>query len=357
MISNKQKIEIERTKNSKLQQTDFKNLEFGATYSDHMLVVDYKNNQWSSPKIIPFQNISMSPASSVLHYGQSIFEGMKAYRGANNEIIVFRPDAHVKRMNISAQRLCMPEIPQEIFIEGLTELIKLDKDWIPSDPGSSLYIRPLMYAADEFIGVRPSNTYKFIIFTSPVSHYYKGTVKVKVETEYVRASEGGIGFAKSGGNYAASLYPAKVALEKGYQQLLWTDSKEHKYFEESGTMNVMFQIGDTIITPPLGTSILAGITRDSILTLAKDLGIKVEERRISIDEVLDAHAKGTLKDAFGTGTAATITHIAAISYHGKDYELPDPSKREISGKLNKMLDDIKHEKAPDTHHWIYKIKA
>ena len=356
MISNKLKIEIEKVKNSKFSQTDFKNLEFGATYSDHMLVVDYQNKQWSAPKIVPFRNLSMSPATSILHYGQSIFEGMKAYRGDNNDILIFRPEAHSKRMNASAKRLCMPEIPDEIFLEGLVELLKLDQQWIPSLEGCSLYIRPMMYASDEFIGVRPSNSYKFIIFTSPVSGYYKGTVKVKVETEFVRAAEGGIGFAKSGGNYAASLYPAKLAAEKGYQQLLWTDSKEHKYFEESGTMNVMFQINDTIITPPLSSSILAGITRDSILTLAKDMGMKVEERRISIDEIITAHQNGTLKDAFGTGTAATITHIAAIHYNGKDLELPDPAKRELSNKLNKSLIDIKHGHAEDKHKWVYRVK-
>jgi branched-chain amino acid aminotransferase len=356
MISNKQKIEIERIKSSKLSQTDFSNLEFGSTYADHMLIAEYSNKEWHAPKIVPFQNLTMSPATSVLHYGQSIFEGIKAFRGAGNEVLIFRMDAHHKRMNASARRLCMPEIPEEIFMDGLAELVSLDREWIPKAEGCSLYLRPLLFASDEFIGVRPSNNYKFIIFTSPVSGYYKGTVKVKVETEFVRAAEGGIGFAKSGGNYAASLYPAKLALEKGYQQLLWTDSKEHKYFEESGTMNVMFQIGDTIITPPLSTSILAGITRDSIIALAKDMGIKVEERRISIDEVFNAHKEGKLKDAFGTGTAATITHISAIYYNGKDYELPDPSAREISNKLGKALTDIKLGKAEDKFKWIYKIK-
>jgi branched-chain amino acid aminotransferase len=350
-------FEIEKSKKSRISETDFHNLEFGAVYSDHMFMIEYKNNQWAKPKIMPFQNISMSPASSVLHYGQSIFEGMKAYRGHHGEILIYRPLSHHKRLNASARRLCMPEVSEEIFMEGLTELLKIDNNWIPSIEGCSLYIRPFMYASDEFIGVRPSGSYRFIIFTSPVSGYYKGTVKVKVETEFVRAAEGGIGFAKSGGNYAASLYPAKLASEAGYQQLLWTDAKEHKYFEESGTMNVMFQINDTLITPPLSTSILAGVTRDSIITLAKDWGIKIEERRISIDEVIDAHKKGTLKDAFGTGTAATITHISVINYKGEDFYLPDTSKRDISNKLNNALIDIKHGKMEDKFKWIYKIKA
>ncbi|MFN3404703.1 MAG: branched-chain amino acid aminotransferase [Cytophagaceae bacterium] len=356
-MANTLNIEIEKTGKSKLEQTDFTNLEFGATYSDHMFVADYKDKQWVRPRIVPFQNLSMSPATSVLHYGQTIFEGMKAYKGSNGEILIFRPFDHLKRMNLSAKRLCMPELTEELFLEGMVELIKLDKNWIPDKEGCSLYIRPMMYAADEFIGVRPSANYKFIIFTSPVAGYYKGTVKVIVETEYVRAAEGGIGFAKSGGNYAASLLPAKIASEKGYQQLLWTDSKEHKYFEESGTMNVMFIINDTLITPPLSTSILAGVTRDSILKLAKDWGVKVEERRISAEEVIDAIGKGTLQDAFGTGTAATITHIAVINYNGKDYTLPDPEKRVLSNKLNQTLNDIKLGKAEDKFGWVYKIKA
>lgn len=350
-------IEIEKIKQSRRAQTDFSNLEFGSVYSDHMFMIDYKNDSWGEAKVLPFQNISMSPATSVLHYGQTIFEGMKAYRGVNNDVLLFRPLEHQKRLNRSAKRLCMPEVSEEIFMEGIKALLKLDHDWIPSEEGCSLYIRPLLYAADEFIGVRPSHKYKFIIFTSPVSGYYKGTVKVIIETEFVRAAEGGIGFAKSGGNYAASLFPAKQALEKGYQQILWTDSKEHKYFEESGTMNVMFQIKDRLITPPLSSSILAGITRDSILTLARDWGVKVEERRISIGEVIQAHKDGSLQDAFGTGTAATITHISAINYQGEDFILPPSESRELSLKLNKTLNDIKLGKAEDKFGWVYKIQV
>ncbi|MFL5729996.1 MAG: branched-chain amino acid aminotransferase [Cytophagaceae bacterium] len=350
-------IEIEKAQKSKLKETDFNNLEFGATYSDHMFIADYKNNEWVKPRIVPFQNFSMSPASAVLHYGQSIFEGLKAYHGENHEVLVYRPQAHQKRLNVSAKRLCMPEVPEEIFMEGLTALLKIDREWIPPYEGCSLYIRPLLYATDEFIGVHPSNTYRFVIFTCPVSGYYKGTVKVKVETEFVRAAEGGIGFAKSGGNYASSLYPAKLAAEQGYQQLLWTDAKEHKYFEESGTMNVMFQINDTLVTPPLHSSILAGVTRDSIITLAKDWGIKIEERKVSIDEVIAAHKDGSLKDAFGTGTAATITHISVINYKGEDLYLPESSKREISNRLGKTLNDIKLGKMEDKHKWVLKIKG
>ncbi|HEX8546562.1 MAG TPA: branched-chain amino acid aminotransferase [Cytophagaceae bacterium] len=350
-------MEIEKIKNSKLNNIDFSNLEFGSVYADHMFAVDFKNNAWQQAKITPFQNISMSPATSVLHYGQSIFEGLKAYKATNGDIMVFRPKAHQVRLNASARRLCIPEVSEELFLEGLTELLKVDSSWIPAQEGCSLYIRPMIYASDEFIGVKPSSGYKFIIFTCPVSGYYKGTVKVIIETEYVRAAEGGIGYAKSGGNYAASLLPAKLASEKGYQQILWTDSKEHKYFEESGTMNLMFQIGDTLVTPGLTSSILKGVTRDSILTLAKDWGVKVEERRISVDEVVQAHSNGTLKDAFGTGTAATITQIEAISYNGKDLVLPDVSTRELSNKLGQTLSDIKTGKVEDKFDWVYRIKA
>lgn len=348
-------IDIEKVKKSSIAEIDFKNLEFGAVYSDHMFVIDYQNEEWQQPKITPFKNLSMSPATAALHYGQTIFEGMKAFK-QGNEVLIYRPQAHAKRLNKSAERLCMPEVPEELFLEALTQLIKTDQQWIPAEEGCALYIRPMMYASDEFIGVKPSSNYKFIIFTSPVSGYYKGTVKVIVETKYVRAAEGGIGFAKSGGNYAASLLPAKIAAQKGYQQILWTDSKEHKYFEESGTMNVVFQIGETLVTPPLSTSILAGITRDSLITLAKDQGIKVEERRISIDEVVAAHHAGQLADAFGVGTAATITHISTIHNNGEDLNLPDVSKRDISNKLGKQLSDIRLGKAEDKFGWVYRIK-
>ncbi|MCU0428600.1 MAG: branched-chain amino acid aminotransferase [Cytophagaceae bacterium] len=349
-------IRIEKTTQSKIGSTDFSNLEFGAVYSDHMFVVDFKNKTWENPKITPFQNLTMSPACSVLHYGQTVFEGMKAFRADNGDILIFRPEAHWKRLNQSCKRLCMPEVPLELFMEGLTELVKLDNQWIPSLEGCSMYIRPFMYASDEFIGVKPSSTYKFIIFTSPVSGYYKGSVKVIVETEFVRAAEGGIGYAKTGGNYAASLLPAKQALEKGYHQLLWTDSKEHSYFEESGTMNLMFVVNDTILTPPLSSSILAGVTRDSILTLANDLGYKIEERRISVAEIVEALENKKLQDAFGTGTAATITHISQIHCNGKDYELPAINTRKISNALNDALMNIKLGKAEDKFGWNFRIK-
>jgi branched-chain amino acid aminotransferase len=347
---------IERTAKSRLSETDFSNLEFGTVNSDHMFVVDYNKGQWHDPKIMPFQNISVSPACSSLHYGQTVFEGMKAFRAPNGDLLVFRPEKHLERLNNSNRRLCIPEIPKEYFIDAIDELVKLDQDWIPNKEGCSLYLRPFVFANDPYIGVKPSSAYKFMIFTCPVAGYYKGTVKVIIESDFVRASPGGIGAAKTGGNYAASLLPAKLAADKGYQQILWTDSKEHKYFEESGTMNLMFVINDTLITPSLDGSILPGITRDSILTIAKDWGVKIEERRISVDEVVEAYSRGTLKDAFGTGTAATITQISAIHHNGNDMILPDVATRELSNKLNKTIIDIKHGVAEDKYNWIHRIK-
>ena len=347
---------IERTQHSRLSETDFSNLEFGTVNSDHMFVVDYKKGEWVDPKIIPFQNISVSPACSSLHYGQTVFEGMKAFRAPNGDLLVFRPEKHLERMNNSNRRLCIPEIPAEYFYDAIDALVKLDQDWIPNQEGCSLYLRPFIFANDPFIGVKPSSAYKFMIFTCPVAGYYKGTVKVIIESDFVRASPGGIGAAKTGGNYAASLLPAKLAADKGYQQILWTDSKEHKYFEESGTMNLMFVINDVLITPSLDGSILPGITRDTILTIAKDWGVKVEERRVSVEEVITAFNNGTLQDAFGTGTAATITQIAEIHHNGKDMVLPPVAGRTLSNKLNQTIVDLKNGIGEDKYKWVHRIK-
>ena len=307
-------IKITRTNQSKLNTTDFDNLVFGKSHSDHMFVMDYKDGQWQTPEIMPYESFSYEPNLAVFHYGQSVFEGLKAFKSKDTgEIKMFRPDEHITRFNVSARRLCMPEVDEKLFLQALKQLIKLDKNWVSDKDGNSLYIRPFMIATDESLGVIPSKSYKFIIFTSPASVYYADPVRLKVETEFVRSAEGGIGFAKSGGNYAASLLPAKQALEEGYTQLLWTDSKEHKYIEEAGTMNVMFQIDDVLITPALSSSILSGITRKSVIDLAKHWGYIVEERKISVEEVLTAIDEGRLEDAFGTGTAVTIHEIFLLA--------------------------------------------
>lgn len=349
------KIDVQKIAKSRISELNFDNLLFGKNFSDHMFVADYKDGKWGNLKILPFQHISLSPGNSALHYGQSIFEGLKAYKNNKGEALIFRPLENLKRMNKSAERMCMAQLTEEVFMSGLKELITLDKQWISDRPGYSLYIRPLMFATDEFLGVRPSETYKFIIMTGPAAAYYSEPVKVKVETYYSRSMVGGTGFAKTAGNYAGSLYPAKLAANEGYHQLLWTDAKEHKYFEESGTMNVMFLVGDTLITPPAADTILKGITRDSVLTLVRDWGIKLEERRVSVEEIIKAIDNGSLREAFGVGTAATITHIAAIGFNGKDYVLPDIKTRELSGKILKSLDELKTGKSEDKFNWIYKV--
>ncbi|MGE0560490.1 MAG: branched-chain amino acid aminotransferase [Flavobacteriales bacterium] len=356
MIEVLSKISVEKTTQSKLPGVDFDNIIFGKQFSDHMFVADYKNGEWQDLKIVPYAPIMLSPACAALHYGQAIFEGMKAYKNENNEIFLFRAKDNAKRINVSARRMCMPEIPEEIFMEGLKQLVKLDSDWIPSGEGSSLYIRPYMFASEQLLGVRPADEYKFIIFTAPVNSYYAEPVNVKVETEFSRANEGGVGFAKAAGNYGAALYPAKVGQNNGYQQLIWTDAVSHEYIEESGTMNVMFQIGNNLITPNLDfKTTLAGITRDSVLTLAKEMGVNVQERRVAVAEIIDAARKGELKDVFGTGTAATIAQIATITLGEERFVLPAFEDRELSNKIAKKLLDIKKGREKDTRGWVLKL--
>ena len=349
-------IKTDLIKDSKLPALDWDKLVFGHSFSDHMFSVDFKDGQWTEATIMPYQNLDMSPALMALHYGQSIFEGMKAYRSPEGDILLFRPEENWKRLNASAERMSMQQIPKEVFIDGLMTLLQQDQNWVPDKEGYSLYIRPFMFATDSYIGVRPSDTYKFMIITCPVGAYYAKPVKVKVEKQYVRAAEGGVGFAKAAGNYAAALKPTRLAVEQGYDQLLWTDAKEHKYFEESGTMNVMFVIDDILITPRLSGSILPGITRNSVLRLVRDWGITVEERRVPVAEVMKAAQEGRLQEAFGVGTAATITHIATIGHEGTDYELPKVEDRELSHKILKTLNSMRTGKAEDTYDWNLSLK-
>lgn len=348
-------ISIQKAEESRISEVDFNNIIFGRHFSDHMFVTDFEGGEWRSPRIEPYRKLEMSPSAAVLHYGQSIFEGLKAYKNEKGEILLFRPKDNFKRLNKSAVRMCMPELPEELFMEGLKELVQLDRDWVPEQEGSSLYIRPFMYASDEYLGVKASENYRFIIFTAPVGRYYNEPVKVLIENNFTRAVPGGIGYVKAGGNYGRSLFPAKVAQEKGYHQLIWTDAFEHKYVEESGTMNLMFVIDNTLITPPVSTTILDGVTRNSVLTIARDLGINVEERRISVDEIVEAHDKGVLQDAFGTGTAATIAHISTIGVHGRDLELPSVEERKISNRIAKELQDIRLGRKDDNHGWVEKL--
>lgn len=354
-IEEKLSISTQQVEKSRLPEVDFENLPFGRVFSDHMFVADYKENGWQDLRIVPYNDISFSPAMSTLHYAQSIFEGMKAYKRADGSVYLFRPEDNFNRMNMSAERMCMPQIREEVFMDGLRELIKLDKGWVPSQEGSTLYIRPFMFAADDFIGVRPSDTYKFMIFTCPVASYYSEPVRVRIETEFTRAAKGGVGFAKTAGNYAASLYAARQAQKEGYHQVIWTDGAEHKYIEESGTMNLFFKIDGNLITATLGDSVLNGITRKSIVQLAKDFGQPVEERRISVEEVAKALKEGRVEEAFGAGTAAVVSSIKTIAHEGVDYDLPPMVEGTFAYKAKETLHNIRLGKTDDTHNWMMKV--
>jgi branched-chain amino acid aminotransferase len=355
MIANAD-IKIEKTSHSRVNDYDVNDVPFGKCFSDHMFVAEYANGKWEKSYITPYRDIPMSYAMSALHYGQAIFEGMKAYKSESGEVSIFRPLENFKRMNKSAIRMAMPEVPEEIFMGGLIELLKLDSAWVPTSETGSLYIRPFLIATDEAIGVKASDTYKFVIITCPAGKYYSEPIKVLIETNYIRAVQGGVGFVKAAGNYGRSLYPTKLAQQKGYQQVIWTDGATHSYLEESGTMNLMFVLGNTVVTPALGDTILAGITRDSVLALAREWGMKVEERKISIAEILEAHKAGTLKEAFGVGTAATIAQIIGIGHVDDYYPLPPVEERKFSNKVDETLRNIRKGKVEDTLHWMYKVK-
>ncbi len=355
MITTGQKIATQRIERSRLQDTDLNNVKFGRVFSDHMVVMDFEDGAWKAPSIVPFGDLELSPASLVLHYSQTIFEGLKAYRLADGSVSLFRPQANIARMNRSAKRMCMPEIPEDIFLDALLQLVKLDKAWLPEGPEAALYIRPFLFASDEYIGVKPSDNYKFIIFTCPVRGYYSEPVRVKIETTYSRAFPGGTGEAKCGGNYAGGLYPAKMGQDQGYHQLIWTDGLTHQFIEESGTMNVFFNIEGTLITPALDGSILHGITRDSIIRIAKDEGIRVEERPVTVEEVVSAARNGRLRSAFGAGTAATIAHIATIAFGDEEFTLPEIAERRLANLVGQRLDDIRRGNTPDPYGWLVPV--
>ena len=347
-------MKITRINKSKIDQVDFNNLSFGKNFSDHMFVCHYKNNAWQEPYIQPYQNINLMPGSHVLHYGQAIFEGMKAYLNPLGERLLFRPEENWKRLNISAERLCMPSIPKEIFFDGLKTLLKLDEAWIPNSTKQSLYIRPFMIASSEFIRATPASEFTFYIITSPTAAYYAGETHLKIEEHYARSVKGGTGFAKAAGNYAAAFAPTKKAQEEGYTQVIWTDAIEHKYIEESGTMNIMFRIHDKLITPQLSDSILGGITRKSIITLAKDRGIHVEERRIAVNEITEAHQNDSLKEVFGIGTAVAINPVNSITIQQKKLVFNTLDDSSFALSLKKELLEIQYGLIKDVHDWTVK---
>ncbi|MFA7380682.1 MAG: branched-chain amino acid aminotransferase [Bacteroidia bacterium] len=348
-------IKVTTSTASRIDQCDFDNVQFGKIFTDHMFCVDYSEGTWQNARIIPFGPIPFSPAMSVIHYGQGIFEGMKAYKNTAGEALLFRPMDNWARLNASARRMCMPEIPDDIFMAGLKTLIAKDINWIPTKEGSGLYVRPFMFATDDFIGVRPSANYSFMIFCCPVNAYYNKPLRVKVAEKYVRSFDGGAGFAKAAGNYGISMLPTLEAQKEGYDQIIWMDGRDFTYVEESGTTNLFFEIDGTVVTPQLDGNILDGVTRKSCIEILRHNGYRVEERKVKITEVIDACQQGKLTDAFGTGTAATIAPISTIGYKGTDYELPEAETRVVSKMLKQTMEDIKTAKIADTFGWVVKV--
>ena len=340
---------------SKIESVDFENLEFGKIFTDHLFVCKYSNNSWGEGKIMPYDDFLVSPSARVFHYGQAIFEGMKCFRSDNDSLILFRPEENFKRFNKSSSRMGIPEIPENIFFDGLTELLKIDKDWVKKGDGNALYLRPFVFASEASINASEANEYTFMIICCPAKSYYGNQkIKVKIEEKYSRAAKGGVGYAKAAGNYAAQFYPTSIAIEEGYQQIIWTDSNNHKSIEEAGTMNLFFRIGNKLITSPTSDSILDGITRKSIIELAKKENINIEERIITVDELLESSKTGELKEIFGTGTAVVVLPIKAFGYQSNDYQLPKIDDS-WSSMLKKKLMDIQYDKSSEYDNWKLKI--
>ena len=348
---------VEKIKESKLPKADFSNLIFGRMFSDHMLVADFIDGKWQQPKIMPYQTLAYEPSAKVFHYGQAVFEGMKAYKDAQGNAFLFRPVDNFNRINQSAERLGMPPIPKEYFIDGIIELVKLDKDWIPTGPGESLYIRPVYIATENAVAASPSDSFRLMIMTSPAGKYYSGDVKVKIEDRFSRACDGGVGYAKAAGNYAAQFYPTEKAKAEGFQQIIWTDSAQHKYLEEAGTMNIFFRIGNTLLTAPSvpeSTRILPGVTRKSIIQLARDNKVKIEVRPIEVKEIIEASKNGDLKEIFGAGTAATVLPIVGLKYKDFYTDLPKIANSYADFFKNKIM-DIQYNRADDPYGWRIKV--
>jgi len=351
------KINITKASSSKLSGLDFANIPFGKVFSDHMFTADYKDGAWTDLKIIPFGDLEISPVNLAIHYGQSIFEGMKASKMNDGTAVLFRPELHVDRINASADRMMMPNISKDIFMEAIHTLVDLEKDWIPSEPGSALYIRPFMFATDARLGVQVSETYKFIVVVGPVGPYYPKPIKLLAETKYTRAANGGVGEAKTAGNYAASLLPATLAKKRGYDQVVWLDSKEYKYVQEVGTMNLFFVFKDKVVTPSTDGAILKGITRKSIIEILRSKNIEVEERRISLDEIFDAHDKGELLEIFGSGTAAVVANVAKFDWEDRSIDFEDVKTHKIANGLRKIINGLRDGTEEDDFGWIVPVRS
>ncbi len=348
-------IDIVKSNTSKIDQVDFENLVFGRTFTDHMFFCDYVDGEWQQPKISPYGPMSFEPSARVFHYGQAVFEGMKAYKDEDDNVFLFRPQDNYERINKSAARLAIPEFPKELFFEGLTTLLKLDASWIKSGKGNSLYIRPFVIATEAAISASPASTYRFMIICSPAKAYYTGGVRVLFAEQYSRSANGGVGFAKAAGNYAAQFYPTSLAQAKGFQQIIWTDANSHEYLEEAGTMNIFFRINDTLLTAPTSDRILDGVTRKSVLQLAKDSDMHVEVRPVSVKEIKEAAKNGSLKEIFGAGTAAVVSPISAFEHGGETFEIEQLSDSYSSFFKEKML-NIQHNLAEDPYGWRYLVK-
>jgi branched-chain amino acid aminotransferase len=348
-------LQIEKITTSKIADVDFNNLKFGETFTDHMFECDFENGEWQTPKIRPYQPLLFDPSAKVFHYGQAVFEGMKAYKDDNDDLWLFRPDENQKRINISAERLDMPAFPKDYFFEGLTTLLKLDKDWVKKGEDSALYIRPFIIATENCVSASSSNKYKFMIICSPVQAYYSGEVKVVFADKYSRSANGGVGFAKAAGNYAGSFYPTKLANQEGFQQVVWTDASTHEFLEEAGVMNVFFRINNTLLTAPTSERILDGVTRKSIIQFAKDKGINVEVRPVRVAEIVEAARKGELLEMFGAGTAAVISPIKAFANKGEVFDLPKVENNYASF-IKKGITDIQKNKAEDKFGWRVKVE-
>ncbi|HSP12190.1 MAG TPA: branched-chain amino acid aminotransferase [Salegentibacter sp.] len=348
-------LEIIKSKTSKLEKINFDKLVFGEIFTDHMMECDYENGKWNTPKIRPYGPIELLPSAKVFHYGQAVFEGMKAYKDENEKIWLFRPEENFKRINVSGARLAIPEFPKDYFFNALEELLKIDKGWIQKGFGNSLYIRPFVIATEECVSAAPSTKYKFMIICSPAQAYYSGEVRVKFSEHFSRAADGGVGFAKAAGNYAAQFHPTNLAKEEGFQQIVWTDANTHEYLEEAGTMNIFFRVGDKLLTAPTSDRILDGVTRKSIITLAEDFSIPVEVRKVSVKEIVEAARKGDLKEMFGAGTAAVINPIVGFGHKGEKFELPKLEDSYASFFKDKLM-KIQYNQDEDKHGWRYEVK-
>ena len=354
MLKTTNEIDIVRVQNSKINEVDFENLAFGNTFTDHMLVCDFKEGKWQRPIIKPYEPFLIDPSAKVFHYGQAIFEGMKAYKDDNDYVWLFRPDQNLDRFNKSAVRMAMPEVPEEIFIGGLKTIVDLERNWVKKGLGNTLYIRPFMIAIGSGVIAQPSTQYRFMIILSPALSYYSGEVKVIIAEHYSRAANGGIGAAKAAGNYSAQFYPQKLAQEKGFQQIIWTDDATHTKLEEAGTMNVFFRINDTIYTAPTSERILDGVTRKSLIDIAHRDGIKVEERSVLVSELIAGAKDGSLKEIFGAGTAAVVSPIVGFQFQDDYYELPK-IENSIALQLKDKLTKIQYKLAEDTFGWTVKV--